>query len=124
MPLRAEVSEGASSPFHSNEDEGGSLRPSHGSKRDAKPCSPHGSRCSVPEDLFADESLPSTAIPHAEVPTSEFYKHISADLTEPRRMRCLLGWCGTRVLPSKPAPPRENTPAAKAEFQALQAGMS
>ncbi|KAF1823753.1 uncharacterized protein K489DRAFT_379747 [Dissoconium aciculare CBS 342.82] len=38
------------------------------------------------------------ALPHSEVPTSEFYKHISADLTEPRRMRCLLGWCGTRAL--------------------------
>lgn len=63
-----------------------------------------------------------TALPHAEVPTSEFYKHISADLTEPRRMRCLLGWCGTRALPPKPEAPKENTPTSNLEFQALQAG--
>ncbi|KAK5135894.1 hypothetical protein LTR08_004544 [Meristemomyces frigidus] len=61
------------------------------------------------------------AMPHAEVTTSEFYKHISADLTEPRRMRCLLGWCGTRALPSKPDAPKDSTPASSLEFQALQA---
>nr|POF11621.1 kinetochore protein mis13 [Quercus suber] len=61
------------------------------------------------------------AIPHAEVPTAEFFKHISADLTEPRRMRCLLGWCGARALPSKPEAPKDNSPAASLEFQASQA---
>ncbi|KAK4506921.1 hypothetical protein PRZ48_000654 [Zasmidium cellare] len=61
------------------------------------------------------------ALPHGEVPTSEFFKHISADLTEPRRMRCLLGWCGTRSLPPKPPPPDQNSSASKLEFQALQA---
>lgn len=60
------------------------------------------------------------ALPHSEVQSSEFYKHISAELTEQRRMRCLLGWCGTRALPSKPEPPKENTPKANHEFQALQ----
>ncbi|KAK5124790.1 hypothetical protein LTR85_001503 [Meristemomyces frigidus] len=61
------------------------------------------------------------AMPHAEVPSAEFFKHISADLTEPRRMRCLLGWCGSRNLPPKPDAPKESTPASSLEFQALQA---
>ncbi|KAL9096043.1 MAG: hypothetical protein Q9165_001565, partial [Trypethelium subeluteriae] len=42
-------------------------------------------------------------VPHAEVETSEFYKLISQDLPEPRRMKQLLTWCGTRALPSKPS---------------------
>ncbi|EME89203.1 uncharacterized protein MYCFIDRAFT_185585 [Pseudocercospora fijiensis CIRAD86] len=61
------------------------------------------------------------AMPHSEVPSSEFFKHISADLTEPRRMRCLLGWCGIRLLPPKPTPPAQSAPTANQEFQALQA---
>ncbi|GIZ40978.1 hypothetical protein CKM354_000429700 [Cercospora kikuchii] len=61
------------------------------------------------------------ALPHTEVPANEFYKHISADITEPRRMRSLLGWCGTRLLPPKPHPPTQNTPSAMLEFQAQQA---
>ena len=64
-----------------------------------------------------------TAVPHPEVPTAEFYKHISADLTEPRRMRCLLGWCGSRALPPKPDAPKQSSKEANDEFQALQAGM-
>ncbi|KAI7343425.1 hypothetical protein KC354_g15665 [Hortaea werneckii] len=62
-----------------------------------------------------------TALPHAEVSSEEFFKHISADLTEPRRMRVLLGWCGTRALPLKPEAPKQSTPDANLEFQALQA---
>lgn len=43
------------------------------------------------------------AIPHHQVSTSEFFKHISADgLSEPRRMKQLLTWCGERAIPSKP----------------------
>ncbi|KAK1820740.1 hypothetical protein LTR12_004765 [Friedmanniomyces endolithicus] len=61
------------------------------------------------------------ALPHTEVPTAEFYKHISAELTEPRRMRCLLGWCGTRALPPKPEAPKDSSQASSLEFQALQA---
>lgn len=64
------------------------------------------------------------ALPHAEVPAAEFFKHIAEDLTEPRRMRCLLGWCGQRALPAKPEPPKQSTAASTLEFQALQAGMS
>lgn len=62
------------------------------------------------------------ALPHPEVPTAEFYKHISAQLTEPTRMRCLLGWCGSRALPPKPDAPKGSSKEANAEFQALQAG--
>jgi kinetochore protein Mis13/DSN1 len=71
-------------------------------------------------ETWADESV--IALPHPEVPTAEFYKHISADLTEPRRMRCLLGWCGSRALPQKPDAPKQSSKEAHAEFQALQAG--
>ncbi|OQO09851.1 hypothetical protein B0A48_04203 [Cryoendolithus antarcticus] len=60
------------------------------------------------------------ALPHAEVATTEFFKHISADLTEPRRMRVLLGWCGSRALPPKPEAPKDKSAEAQAEFQALQ----
>lgn len=43
-----------------------------------------------------------TAIPHREVSTNAFYKHIEADLLEPRRMKQLLMWCGERALSAKP----------------------
>lgn len=44
-----------------------------------------------------------TAIPHREVKTTEFYKHIEAEgLPEPRRMKALLTWCGERALSAKP----------------------
>jgi hypothetical protein len=42
-----------------------------------------------------------TAVPHDQVETNEFYKHISQDLVEPKRMRQLLLWCGHRALPEK-----------------------
>ncbi|KAI9757661.1 MAG: hypothetical protein M1815_000308 [Lichina confinis] len=41
----------------------------------------------------------SDALPHPEVSNSDFYKHIEGHgLSEPRRMRQLLTWCGARVL--------------------------
>lgn len=44
-----------------------------------------------------------SAIPHREVNPAEFYKHIEADgLSEPRRMKQLLTWCGERALAEKP----------------------
>ena len=44
-----------------------------------------------------------SAMPHDEVETSEFYKHIASDgLSEPRRMKQLLTWCATRALGEKP----------------------
>ncbi|KAI9772993.1 MAG: hypothetical protein M1839_002263 [Geoglossum umbratile] len=46
----------------------------------------------------------SAAIPHTEVDVKDFYKHISEDgLSEPRRMKQLLTWCGTRALGEKPS---------------------
>jgi kinetochore protein Mis13/DSN1 len=44
-----------------------------------------------------------TAIPHRKVNPADFYKHIEAEgLTEPRRMKQLLTWCGERALAGKP----------------------
>ncbi|KAH8424296.1 Mis12-Mtw1 family protein [Aspergillus melleus] len=44
----------------------------------------------------------SNALPHKEVGTADFYKHIASDgLPEPRRMRQLLTWCATRALGEK-----------------------
>ncbi|PSR87338.1 Mis12-Mtw1 protein family-domain-containing protein, partial [Coniella lustricola] len=44
-----------------------------------------------------------SAIPHREVEPSEFFKHIEAEgLSEPRRMKQLLTWCGERALSEKP----------------------
>ncbi|KAJ5161289.1 hypothetical protein N7492_006681 [Penicillium capsulatum] len=48
------------------------------------------------------DSGASNALPHREVGTAEFYKHIADDgLPEPRRMRQLLIWCATRALSNK-----------------------
>ncbi|KAJ9637770.1 hypothetical protein H2201_004205 [Coniosporium apollinis] len=47
--------------------------------------------------------LDGTAVPHAEVETQDFYKHIEQSLPEPRRMKQLLTWCGSRALPEKPS---------------------
>ncbi|TLS28048.1 hypothetical protein PpBr36_01647 [Pyricularia pennisetigena] len=44
-----------------------------------------------------------SAIPHREVNSGEFYKHIEADVIEPRRMKQLLTWCGERALLDRPA---------------------
>lgn len=43
-----------------------------------------------------------TALPHKEVGTGEFYKHVEEGLPEPRRMRQVLTWCGERALLQKP----------------------
>ncbi|KAH8881563.1 hypothetical protein GQ53DRAFT_702042 [Thozetella sp. PMI_491] len=44
-----------------------------------------------------------SALPHREVDPAEFFKHIEAGvLSEPRRMRQLLMWCGERALSEKP----------------------
>ncbi|KAL2071203.1 hypothetical protein VTL71DRAFT_12438 [Oculimacula yallundae] len=45
-----------------------------------------------------------SAIPHREVESSEFYKHIEAEgLSEPRRMKQLLTWTGERCMGEKPS---------------------
>ncbi|RFN43382.1 kinetochore protein mis13, partial [Fusarium flagelliforme] len=57
-----------------------------------------------------------TAIPHREVNPADFYKHIEAEgLTEPRRMKQLLTWCGERALARKPP---HGTPNSSAIFGA------
>ena len=43
------------------------------------------------------------ALPHEGVETKEYYKHIESGLPEPRRMRQLLTWCGTRAFGDKPS---------------------
>jgi kinetochore protein Mis13/DSN1 len=44
-----------------------------------------------------------TALPHHEVSSADFFKHISADgLPEARRMRILLTWLGERNMPERP----------------------
>ncbi|KAI5300340.1 hypothetical protein KEM55_008104 [Ascosphaera atra] len=49
------------------------------------------------------ESGASNALPHDEVQTAEFYKHIEGEgLPEPKRMRQLLIWCATRAMAEKP----------------------
>ncbi|KAL8761702.1 MAG: hypothetical protein Q9184_002206 [Pyrenodesmia sp. 2 TL-2023] len=54
------------------------------------------------------------ALPHDEVDSTEFYKHIESSLTEPRRMKQLLTWCGTRALGEKPS-------SSQSDFHARQA---
>lgn len=54
------------------------------------------------------DSGKSNALPHDEVDSSEFYKHIESGLPEPRRMRQLLTWCGTRALGEKPSSTTED----------------
>ncbi|MCJ1461647.1 hypothetical protein MMC07_000244 [Pseudocyphellaria aurata] len=54
------------------------------------------------------DSGKSNALPHDEVDSSEFYKHIESGLPEPRRMRQLLTWCGTRALGEKPSSESED----------------
>jgi kinetochore protein Mis13/DSN1 len=45
----------------------------------------------------------SVALPHSEVDVQDFYKYIEQSLPEPRRMKQLLTWCGSRALPPKPS---------------------
>ncbi|KAB8346031.1 hypothetical protein FH972_023083 [Carpinus fangiana] len=63
------------------------------------------------------DSGTSSAMPHGEVKTEEFYKHINQDLPEPTRMRQLLTWCGTRALSELPKS------RASGHFNAIRAGM-
>lgn len=58
--------------------------------------------------LRTDRSV-SIAVPHAEVEIADFYKHIEQSLPEPRRMKQLLTWCGTRALLAKPRGDEKNS---------------
>lgn len=59
-------------------------------------------------------------MPHAEVETCEFYRHIESSLPEPRRMRQLLTWCGTRALEEKPSFDAEDSQARLAAREIQQ----
>ena len=45
--------------------------------------------------------FPLTAVPHADVGSKDFYKHIDQTLLEPQRMKQLLIWCSSRTMPEK-----------------------
>ncbi|MCJ1419288.1 hypothetical protein MMC32_005642 [Xylographa parallela] len=62
----------------------------------------------------------SNALPHNEVESSEFYKHVESGLPEPRRMRQLLTWCGTRALGEKPSFAAEDSHAKLAAREIQQ----
>lgn len=58
----------------------------------------------IPSRLDSHDADCKKAMPHDEVDSSEFYKHIASDgLSEPRRMKQLLTWCATRALGEKPS---------------------
>jgi kinetochore protein Mis13/DSN1 len=56
----------------------------------------------------------SNALPHSEVEVRDFYKYIEQSLPEPRRMKQLLTWCGSRALPEKPSGEVKNANAIMA----------
>jgi kinetochore protein Mis13/DSN1 len=55
----------------------------------------------ITEEYITNKFLGYAAVPHADVAIPDFYKHIEQSLPEPRRMKQLLTWCGTRALPEK-----------------------
>ncbi|KAL4944522.1 Mis12-Mtw1 protein family-domain-containing protein [Aspergillus oleicola] len=67
------------------------------------------------------DSGASNALPHKKVDTADFYKHIAADgLLEPKRMRQLLIWCGTRALGDKPSGSRSGDESARLAARVIQ----
>jgi kinetochore protein Mis13/DSN1 len=60
------------------------------------------------------------ALPHKEVDTADFYKHIADGLPEPRRMRQLLTWCATRALGDKPTGARPEDASVRLAGMSLQ----
>ncbi|CAK40327.1 Mis12-Mtw1 family protein [Aspergillus niger CBS 101883] len=64
------------------------------------------------------QTVPS--LPHKKVDTADFYKHIAADLPEPRRMRQLLIWCGTRAMGDKPSGSRSEDESARLAARVIQ----
>jgi kinetochore protein Mis13/DSN1 len=61
----------------------------------------NGNSSSCPDNFIMLMKI--LALPHDKVDSSEFYKHIESGLPEPRRMKQLLTWCGTRALMEKPS---------------------
>lgn len=64
-------------------------------------------------DLDTGYTNALSALPHKEVSTADFYKHIASDLPEPRRMRQLLIWCATRAMGEKPSGSRSEDQSAR-----------
>ncbi|KAK4689186.1 kinetochore protein Mis13/DSN1, partial [Tremellales sp. Uapishka_1] len=64
-------------------------------RRDAERRSSFGMRGKRASSSFERGDLP---MPHHNVPYQEFYKHISVDIYEPRRLAQLLVWCAKRAL--------------------------
>jgi len=61
-----------------------------------------------------------TALPHAQVEVRDFYKAIEQSLPEPRRMKQLMIWCGSRALLEKPIGDVKNGNAIMAgEFDSI-----
>lgn len=69
--------------------------------------------------MIQSANISHAAIPHKEVSTSEFYKHIASEgLPEPRRMKQLLTWCATRAMDEK------QSRLSSVDDDARRAGMS
>ncbi|KAB8067418.1 Mis12-Mtw1 protein family-domain-containing protein [Aspergillus leporis] len=67
------------------------------------------------------DSGASNALPHDQVDTADFYKHIASDgLPEPRRMRQLLIWCATRAVSAKPSGSRSEDASARLAARVIQ----
>ncbi|KAJ5668575.1 uncharacterized protein N7477_007145 [Penicillium maclennaniae] len=67
------------------------------------------------------DSGASNALPHREVSTADFYKHIAdGGLPEPRRMRQLLVWCATRALGDKRSGPHSDDQSARLAARWIQ----
>ncbi|KAE8351717.1 Mis12-Mtw1 protein family-domain-containing protein [Aspergillus coremiiformis] len=66
------------------------------------------------------DSGASNALPHDQVDTAEFYKHIASDLPEPRRMRQLLIWCATRAMGDKRSQSRSEDASARLAARVIQ----
>jgi kinetochore protein Mis13/DSN1 len=83
-----------------------------GASNGGQPLSEAQRSLTLPTDSSAN--MFGVALPHKEVPTSEFYKHIASDgLPEPRRMRQLMTWCATRALDDKPSGSRSDDDSAR-----------
>lgn len=59
------------------------------------------------------------ADPHPELSPEDFYKHIDAELVEPRRMKQLLVWCAKRA--SSHSPPNKTGGDGNAHAMGMQA---
>ena len=65
-------------------------------------------------DFHMADSVTRKALPHHEVDTADFYKHIESEgSSEPRRMRQLLIWCATRAMGEKPSGLRSEDESAR-----------